>query len=288
MWLTKCSVTSSVLWMLHLLLEVCTKETAQPGWIPSTIFANYSQVKYPVQNVSTTKIKSPAGRAYQDNRIDSVGFDYPSDDPFIPPDSSGVPFIPADSSASSYFPAQYKPGSASSYISSSSGSYSYPSSGYTYSGSSYLPPSPSYSAPSPSYSAPSSYFPPPSSSSQYIPTFDVSNTYLYGPDQSQNTSNNLVSSVKKHLYVQPGQCSNSVQVQRVKDIEVQTSLTFGTTVKQGVCVLMLYGANEYNKLALSLYFPNTSTGVIPSDTWLENNLQVYTVQTGLITFLNTS
>lgn len=276
--------------MLHLLLEVYAEETAaeQTGWIPSTIFANSSIARYPVQNVSATtaKIKLPAGRAFQNNRIDNVGIDYHEYD------HSDIPSISGDSSGSSYFPAHYKPGSASSYISSSSGSYPYPPSGYPYPGSSYLPPSsPPYLPPYPSsYLPPSPSYLPPPPSSQYLPSppLDVFNPYLYDQDQSQNASNVLGLSTKKHLYVQPGQCSNSIQVQRARNLEVQTSLTYGTDVRQGVCVIMLYGANEYNKLALTMQFANNSTSVVPSDTWLETNLKVYAVQTGEITFINTT
>lgn len=279
-------------------------ESEMDDWIPnSAAFDNYTQTWPPLQysppqrNTSSlvaTMPKAQFGRAFHDGRLD-VGqtLDLGAEDykaVAVSFDSTGAPAtLPPVHFHSLLKPAPIQTASTSASnlpfgLATSKGLHSYQQHSYTSSGrdSGYHYPVPQYQPPLPS----SQYLPVPPVHSIEIPSeYQDPEHYYYFEQQHQHTStaengtkNQLEINTENRLFLQPGKCSNSIQVGRTRDVEVRTALKAGT--QKGVCVLMLYTPNQLNKLAISLQAVQGTTNVIPTGTWLETNVKVYAIQAG--------
>lgn len=126
--------------------------------------------------------------------------------------------------------------------------------------------------PSAQYLPPLSIHPP--QSSQSIETFES----FQPVDLLSN--NSLEINSPSTMFIQAGKCSNSVEVGRTRDVEIRTTIKYGSETSKGVCVLMLYASSEINKLAISLQAVQGTTNVLPKGTWLETNVKMYAVSAG--------
>ncbi|KAK7574510.1 hypothetical protein V9T40_011701 [Parthenolecanium corni] len=279
------------------------------GWIPNAAAFDNSSIAWPPlqrnasSHVTTVKSKAQFGRAFHDNRIDtSATFDFDGDHykaSALPFDANGgSPATPAPESV--HFHTLLKPapfghaltsgsGAASPFgVTASSVLHSYQQhlqsagsadGGYHYPAPQYLPPPPS-----------SQYLPaPPVHSIEIASEHREPEHYYYIHQQQQQqvhpsvengTGSHLETNTENRLFVQPGKCSNSIQVGRTRDVEVRTALKSGPIAQKGVCVLMLYAPNQLNKLAISLQAVPGTTNAIPTGTWLETNIKVYSLQAG--------
>lgn len=270
--------------ILQLLMNVIVLEadlhpikTGSKQWTPSIFFANPYVVRYPLVNQNASilanllKTKSAQGRAFGDSYINDGSFDYTNyadirQDKAVPVNPNGLSSsIPAGSS---------RPGSATSIVAASyplvsqqyPSSYPYPSGG-------------GYYYPAPSYLPPTQYWPP----SQNFNTFDYGSLYPPG-----NSTGGLVTNTKNQFIVQPNMCSNSIQVVRSSDVEILTS--YNNSNQTYVCIIMLYGVNEYNRLAVSVEPKQIQQQAIngtSTDSWLQTNVKMYSVQGENITLIDT-
>lgn len=285
-------------------------------WIPNAAAFDNSSIVWPLplvtrQNISNfpaaTNSKMQFGRAFHDGPLDDgASFDFDSDNykaVALPLNPNSPPAIPAPGSV--HFHTLQKPASIGSGSASSSSSslpfgltttnilHSYQQSGYSdiNGENGYHYPAPQYLPPLP----PAQYLPPPPA--QYLPPPLSHNIEIvsehHGPEHyyhyqqqhkhpftENNTSHQLEFNSANRLFIQPGKCSNSVEVGRVRDVQVRTALRSGTDATKGICVLMLYTPNQLNKLAISLQAVRGTTNIIPTGTWLETNVKVYALQAG--------
>lgn len=259
--------TTALCWLLPMALAL---NSEIDGWIPSA-FANSSLAWLSLHNTSSAAAEVPSGRAFQDSRADT-SFDYG--------DYKAVPIFDTDSSP---------PGSFQTIIRTPPGPTSFASSGPQPSGltgASVLqsfshqqyPPSSGYHYPVPQYKPPSSQYLPPAP-----PQLHESPPEEYYPHIQplvNGTSGQLQLNSASRLFVQPGKCSNSIEVGRTRDVEVRTALKYGSNAQKGICVLMLYTPSQFNKLAISLQAVQGTTNFIPTGTWLETNVKVYALLFG--------
>lgn len=91
------------------------------------------------------------------------------------------------------------------------------------------------------------------------------------------------------LYLQHGKCSNSVEISRIRDIQIKSSLKYGLHNQEAVCVLMLYTTSENNKLAVSLQptGESISSNITNTVNWLEESVKVFPLYEGKIKQLHT-
>ncbi len=271
----------------------CEGTEKEPGWSPSSIvFANSSVAWYPPRKDEPNfRTKSLSPRAFtldtgennnnNNNHLDGIDRAFEFNGISDREDFKAVPISGLSdtqtnpSSSSGHFHTVIKP--AASQVFAPQSSYSAPQ----------QQPQTSYGAPqqqqsyypSSYYGAPSnSYLPPSTSQTLHIETLDS-----YQPVYNTNaTAAQLELNTKSQLFIQPGKCSNSIEVGRVRDVEVRTAFKYGTDIQKGVCVLMLYAANELNKLAIALQPVQGTTNIVPTGSWLETNVKIYALQAGEI------
>lgn len=312
-------IASTFCWVLMLLYSPVTMvraadiaelsaQSQMDEWIPNAAAFDNSSIVWSLpllsrQNVSgvpaTVKSKMQFGRTFHDSRLDNgAAFDFDNDNyktAVLPFDPNGSPAIPAPGSV--HFHTFLKPppvGSASASSSSSGLPFGVTTTNVLHS---YQQNLHSDSSGESDYHYPAPQYLPSLPSSQYLPAPPVHNIevasehhgpehyYYYQqqhrhPSTQNSTSHQLELNSPNRLFVQPGKCSNSVEVGRVRDVQVRTALRSGTDAQKGVCVLMLYTPNQLNKLAISLQAVHGTTNFIPTGTWLETNVKVYALQAG--------
>ncbi|XKL65149.1 hypothetical protein PGB90_005235 [Kerria lacca] len=240
----------------------CKNEKNETDWTSSSVFNNISSlVWFSGKEAAHVKLGSP--RSFDNNRLDDHSYEF--NELINKDDYKAIPFsisnqYPTSSSSISITnvkpPLQQFYGIPSTYSSASISTY--PQNGYYYPGIQYLPPS----------------SPP-------------QNFEDFGQYQSPQSFSNSEINPKNVLFVQPSKCSNSIQVIRMRDVEVTNTYKYGTNTQKGICVLMLYAANETNELAVSLQPAQDTTNIIPMGNWLETNVKIYAIQMGAIVPLNT-
>lgn len=254
---------------------------SQNEWIPSDILRNSSSITWLPREDSNNLQTKLSPRSFSDNHLDNVdrAFDYNefnernelkavpflSNSQTIPPSAGQVSANfqtnvkgPSLSTASSYFPLHQ---------------------GLSYPAAQAQVPSQSYGVPSSQVYQSGYYYPAP----QYLPSSsNIENFETFTPNSFTNQSLDLEVNSKNLLFVQPGKCSNSIEVGRVRDVEIKTAIKYSTETQKGICVLMLYASNELNKLAISLQTVQGTTNVVPTGSWLETNVKIYALQGGNI------
>lgn len=137
---------------------------------------------------------------------------------------------------------------------------------------------------SPSAPFASNIYQPYQAPSQNLENFDYLPPAPYPPSRFVDNATNIELNTRHLLYLQPGKCSNSIEVGRLRDLEIKSTVKSGTPDNQkAVCVLMLYSANENNKLAISMQSTvETASAELATENWLERNIKVYSLQGGTI------
>lgn len=264
--------------MLHLLTDLVVAESALLStknggnqWTPSVSLANSYVVRYPSQSENSSipvasLSKEKSSRAFGDNYIDGGTFDYTGySDKAVPVNepSSSIAAGPAHPGATTVITNSFPLANQQYPL-----SYPYPGGG-------------GYYYPVPSYLPPTQYWPP----SQTFNTFDYGGG-LYPPGNSTGWPQ---MNTEDQFLVQPNMCSNSIRVARSRDVVIRTSFRYDTN-QTYVCIVMLYGANQYSRLAISLKtnkIQQRANSVTLSDTWLLTNVKMYAVQGENITFIDT-
>ncbi|XP_065214160.1 uncharacterized protein pyd3 isoform X2 [Planococcus citri] len=148
---------------------------------------------------------------------------------------------------------------------------------------------PQVQPPSASYST-NIYQQPYQTPSQNLENFDYLPPAPYpSPSPFTNNGTSVELNTRHLLYLQPGKCSNSIEVGRLRDLEIRSAVKTNVPDSQkAICVLMLYSANENNKLAISMQsVVETASAELSTESWLERNVKVYSLQGGTISRTST-
>lgn len=119
--------------------------------------------------------------------------------------------------------------------------------------------------------------------SQNLETFDSYLPPAPSPSPLVNNVTSIELNTRHRLYLQPGKCSNSIEVGRLRDLEIKSTIKYGSDTQKAVCVLMLYAVNENNKLAISMQSAEeTISAELTTENWLESNIKIYALHGGTI------
>lgn len=265
--------------MIHHLLDVALvkadlhpAKTGSNPWTPTIFFANPYVVRYPLANqnasANSLKTKSPQGRAFSDSYLN--GFDYSNYQDIR--QNKAVPVNPSVPSSNTQTGAT-RPDSSNSVLAAS-----YPLVSQQYQASYPYPTGVGYYYPSPTYLPPIQYLPP----SQSFNTFDNGGLYT-----TPNSTIGTVGNTRNQFVIQPHMCSNSIQVIRTTDVEMLTS--YRTSNQSYICIIMLYGLSEFNKLAVSVeprQIQQPTSNGNSTDSWLQTNVKMYSLQGPNITLID--
>lgn len=276
----------SAVWCCTTVLSDIAATKTLENWIPSDQFSNSTSINWFSRKIDqdVKNIKSTYGRNFQDADLETVNrafnefnnynneFDEKDDYKAIPfqvndqavsPNAVNAPFhlhttlFPQHSSSNIPKPF-YTAAQASSYPNAGAAFVSQPLS--------YTTTYQSFQAPSQNLENFDSYLPPSSHHSQF----------------TDNTTN-VELNTRHLLYLQPGKCSNSIEIGRIRDLEIKSTFKYGNDNQKAVCILMLYAVNENNKLAISMQsVQETPSAELATESWLQRNVKIYSLQAGTV------